>query len=113
VAFGHEKFEYTVMDEVQNTFQYIWRLELHWWSSIPEVRYYGVMERVQSRRDLALTYVLRYYHVLVLNFGGWSIRVWLEVQTKEENLGWTMSQEELIFELPNHYRSSYILIVWE
>ena len=44
-------------------------------SSIPEVQFYGVMERVQSQRDLASTYVLRYPHVLVPNFGGRSIGV--------------------------------------
>jgi len=102
-----------VMDQVRNTFQYIWRLELQWGSSILEVQDYGVMERVWSRRDLASTYVLRYYHILVPNFGGQSIRVWLEVQTKEENLRRTMSQEELMFKLPICYRTSYILIVWE
>ena len=101
------------MDQVQNMFRYIRRLELHWGSRIPEVWYYGVMERVRSQRDLASTYVLCYYHILVPNFRGWSIGVWPKVQTKEENLGRTMSQEELIFKLPNCYRSSYILIVWE
>ena len=30
---------------------------------------------------------------------------------QEENLGRTISQEGLIFELPNCYRGSYILIV--
>ena len=71
------------------------------------------MEYVQSQRELASTYVWCYYHTLVPNFGDWSIGVWLEVQTQEENLRRTMSQEELIFKLPNHYRGSYILIVWE
>ena len=100
------------MDQVQNTFQYIWRSELHWGSSILEVWYYGVTEKVWSQRDLASTYVLRYCHVPV-HFRGQSIGVWLDVWTKEENLRRTMSQEGLIFELLNHYRSSYILIVWE
>jgi len=71
---------------------------------IPEVRFYRGTEKVWNWRDLASTYVLHYYHALVPNFGGQSIGVWLEVKTKEENLGRTMSQEELIFELPNHYR---------
>ena len=105
-------FKYTVKDQVQNVFRYIQRLELHWGSRILEVWHYGVMERVRSQRDLASTYVLRYYNILIPNFRGWSIGVWPEVRTKEENLGRIMSQEELIFELPNHYRSSYILIVW-
>ena len=100
------------MDQVQNMFQYVWRTELQWGSSIPEVWDYGATEGVQSQRDLASTYVLHYYHVLVPNFRGQSIGVWLEVRTKEENLRRTMSQEELIFQLPNCYRSSYILIVW-
>ena len=67
----------------ENMLQYIWRSELQWGSRIPEVRYYGVMERVWSQRDLASTYVLHYYHVLVPNFGNWSIGVWPEVQTKK------------------------------
>ena len=80
-------------------------------SESPVLQSYG--KGSESELSFNLLYVLHYCHVLVPNFGGQSIRVWLEVWTKEENLGRTMSQEELIFELPNHYRSSYILIVWE
>jgi len=52
-------------------------------SRIPEVQFYGVMERVWSQRDLASTYVLRYLHTPVPNFGGQSIGVCPEVQTKK------------------------------